>query len=388
MKPTLTDLQGLRDFERSIIELIAQSHLIRADFLLSEAVDQLASTELRNAAQATADTASVENWNVIIDAFHRADEFFEMHHRKSVRLATLSLVDGGTATNHVNRRCQIEPRYYDALERDPQNRCLPAAQSHVFAPDADPSCTVYVAGLDDLVSIHQRYNSGGSQTQTQALDFRLASLLIATRCHLALDRNLHAPGLPRPIEVVCQMDAASPNANRQIEPAGDGAPHSGIAAEELREERIAGNRATFQTEWERYFAQCREIHRMLRYFPFYRARGRASLAEMWEDRLTMTCDIVGIDPDRKISWRMSARELTDILCRIAKAKNVPDVSAALEPAHTDALHMKWLAIAKAANFKLGVSISLFELQLAAALHKGGPWVHNRWERAKPYYTEH
>lgn len=388
MKPTLTDLQGLRDFERNIIELIAQSHLTRADFLLSEAVDQLASAELRNAAPATADTASIENWNVIIDAFHRADELFEMHHRKNVRLVTLSLVDGRTAINHADRPCRIEPRYYDAVERDSQNRCVPAAQSHVFAPGADPSCTAYVAGLDALVSIQRRYTSGENQTQAQtALDFRLSSLLIATRSHLALDRNLHAPGLPRPIAVVCQMDATSPNANRQIEPAGDGVPHSGIAAEELREERVAENRATFQKEWERDFAERREIHRMLRYFPFYRARGRANLAEMWEDRLTMTCDIVGIDPDRKISWRMSARELTDILCRIAKAENVPDVSAALDPAHTDALHMKWLAIAKAANFKLGAGISLFQLQLAAALHKGGPWVHDRWERAKPYDTE-
>jgi hypothetical protein len=128
--------------------------------------------------------------------------------------------------------------------------------------------------------------------------------------------------------------------------------HDAAAIEQIRRERKAGNLARFQNDWTRNVAETRETHRLIHYFPFYRAASRKKLVELWEGNLGMTCSAVGLDPTPEISWRMNGNELTAILRRVLEGKGVPDVKDALDPAHTDVLHERELAAAKAADFAL------------------------------------
>lgn len=163
--------------------------------------------------------------------------------------------------------------------------------------------------------------------------------------------------------------------------------HNPSASEQIRHERKAANRARFQQDWIRIVAETRETHRLIRYFPFYRAASRKKLAETWQGSLAIACSAAGLDPKPEISWRMNGDELTAILRRVLEGKGVPDVTDALDPAHTDALHERELAAAKAADFTFAPALSMFTLNLAYAIKVGGPFVEDRWVHAKPYARE-
>lgn len=159
------------------------------------------------------------------------------------------------------------------------------------------------------------------------------------------------------------------------------------AAEQIRQQRKAANRDRFQQDWIRIVAETRETHRLIHYFPFYRAASRKKLAETWQGSLSMSCSAAGIDPKPEISWRMSGNELTAILRRVLEGKGIPDVDDALDPAHTDALHEREVAAAEAADFIFAPALSMFALNLAYAIKVGGPIVEDRWVHAKPYARE-
>lgn len=163
--------------------------------------------------------------------------------------------------------------------------------------------------------------------------------------------------------------------------------HNTAAIEQIRRERKAGNLARFQNDWIKIVAETRETHRLIHYFPFYRAASRKKLAEIWQGSLAISCSAAGIDPKPEISWRMSGDELTAILRSVLEGKGIPDVDDALDPAHTDALHERELAAAKAAEFTFAPALSMFALNLAYAIKVGGPIVEDRWVHAKPYALE-
>lgn len=163
--------------------------------------------------------------------------------------------------------------------------------------------------------------------------------------------------------------------------------HNPEAGEQIRRQRKAANLARFQNDWIRIVAEAREIHRLIHYFPFYRRKSRQQLAGIWEGTLGFACSAGGLDPKPAISWRMSGDELTAILRRVLEGKGVPDVEGALDPAHTDALHAREVAAAKAAGFVFPAEPSKFVLELAYAIRFGGPIVEDRWVHAKPYAME-
>ena len=163
--------------------------------------------------------------------------------------------------------------------------------------------------------------------------------------------------------------------------------HNPAAGEQIRRQRKAANLARFQNDWIRIVAEAREIHRLIHYFPFYRRKSRQQLAGIWEGTLGFACSAGGLDPKPEISWRMSGDELTAILRRVLEGKGVPDVEDALDPAHTDALHAREVAAAKAAGFVFPEEPSKFVLELAYAIRFGGPLVEDRWVHAKPYARE-
>lgn len=159
------------------------------------------------------------------------------------------------------------------------------------------------------------------------------------------------------------------------------------AEEQIRRERKAANLARFQNDWIRIVAETRETHRLIHYFPFYRAASRKKLAEIWQGSLAISCAAAGVDPKPEISWRMNGDELTAILRRVLERKGIPDVDDALDPAHTDALHDRELAATRAADFAFAPALSMFALNLAYAIKVGGPIVEDRWVHAKPYALE-
>jgi hypothetical protein len=256
--------------------------------------------------------------------------------------------------------------------------------------------TVQINGIADLYgAVYLLKEAAETESQTARV---LGACFIVVLIYLALRDFAPRDVLPHPLAVILGSNedypyfsapvfAARPDIGPQAQPHIGKTEHKSKslnATDEILAERAAERRSDLQRTFEVDFAKYREIHRMLYYFPFYRFRGRSKLAQLWESHLAMTCNIHGINPGQKISWRMSAGKLTELLRRIAEAKNVPDVEQALNPVHTDRLHTKWLTLEKAANFKLPAGTSLFQLQLAAALQSGGPWVIDRWERAKPY----
>jgi len=86
-----------------------------------------------------------------------------------------------------------------------------------------------------------------------------------------------------------------------------------------------------------------------------------------------------------VSWRMKNADFEGLLRRLVEAKNPPSVEDALDVRHVNALHKKWLQIARTHKFEIPVEgANLFELTLAHTLRFGGPITQWRWETAKDY----
>lgn len=389
MSVRLSNEQELHDFERGIVDLIQQSALQRADHLTEQAIDQFGAPDLRDAAERSGADVRIEGWETLCADLLEVDRQFRNQGKDGVKIVRLSLI------NRMEAEClNIERAFFD--KEDLNEYRLPDGQGQTSIGQSER--LVRLSGLESLMAIQRRKAPPGDIREAAGLKWRidstLSGLLLIVRYQQAVDRHLLEQGLPRQKALVVGMDHVAwpmeagihdfgPQAWRYIGTLEHASKPLNAAAEILAE-RAEKRRADFQNTFAKNFAERREIHRMLRYFPFYRFRARNQLAALWEQSLDITCNAVGVAPASKVSWRMSKDELTRLLRRIAEAKQVPDVEAALDPAHTDRLHETWRATAKATNFKLGPGLSLFQVELAAALHTGGPWVEDRWEHAKPY----
>lgn len=254
---------------------------------------------------------------------------------------------------------------------------------------------LHLNGLEAVFAlVRQPYGSPGPVTEG-TLARKLALWAIAGAFLKAVKAALGDAALPAQITLELRghttprsMDEGFvdllPAFRTRITPRG---VHNPSASEQIRHDRKAANRAWFQQDWIRVVAETRETHRLIRYFPFYRAASRKKLAETWQGSLAIACSAAGLDPKPKISWRMNGDELTVILRRVLEGKGVPDVDDALDTEHTDALHELELAAAKAADFAFAPALSMFALNLAYAIKVGGPIVEDRWVHAKPYSLE-
>lgn len=159
------------------------------------------------------------------------------------------------------------------------------------------------------------------------------------------------------------------------------------AAAQIAAERKASNLAQFQGEWIRTVAEMREIHRLLQYFPFHKALRRRNSARLWETRMEVHAQMGGLGESLRVPWTIPARDLTALWRSILAERQVPDIDDTLDPKHVDALHERYVAVIGANNFRMQPGISLFEIELTAALTVGGAWVRVRWQDAKPYAEE-
>ena len=374
----ISDREALKTFTANIRKLVEAGYAARATSILREVALANGHTDLHAATEPSGLHLEIVGWDHV-----RRDGATAVANSGSPVDLTLNIV-GRSLTSPD---CEQGLLHRSLKRADGDGRVG-------FNPD-DVRQVVQLIGLEKLFSYLRLPGSTDlAGFDRERRDAICAWLIVAHYVRAASERCKVDP-LPENVTLVlgpdftahsreCGFDDLLPKFCCRIEPQ---VVASANAAEELHKERLDENRAQFQKTWEDDFAERREIHRMLRYFPFYRFKGRNSLAELWEQHLDSCCDIVGLAPFPKISWRMSKCELTNVLHQIAEAKKVPDIEAALDPANTDKLHAKWLEIARAANFRIGPGLSLFQVELATALHKGGPWVKDRWERAGPYDAE-
>lgn len=365
----LPDDARLRAFEGEVRALVEAGHGARAVAVLREAAATNGHDDLVAATPATADV-TVTGWDHV-----RRDV-------ASVPCAVVSL--------RVVARSPSSP---DA-DQGCLDRTLRGEDGGLagLVPD-DTRDLVRVVGLDRLLGLlRQPYDA--------PIDLRsrrdaLGGWLVAALSVAAVGEACRRAPLPRRVgvEVGPHLTAHSrevgfddllPAFACLLRPPPDGAPD---AAEQLRREREDDVRAAHQRTWADDVAQRREVHRLLRLVPSYRSRGRTSVAEEWELRLRMTCRAVGLEPVPEVGWRMSASELTTVLRRVLEAKQVPDVEAALDPGHTDALHARWVDLVGRGEVRPGAPTSVFELELLSLLHRGGPVARDRWERAGSYARE-
>ena len=277
------------------------------------------------------------------------------------------------------RREPEHPRLQDLLGWQPDSAANP----------------LHLTGLEAVFALVRQPVDSAPRSPDRALRNKLALWAIAGSFVKAAKAALGDAALPAQIALELR-DHTTPRA--MDEGFGDLLPpfravitprtvHDPAAIEQIRRERRAANLARFQNDWIRIVAEAREIHRLIHYFPLYRSKSRQQLAGIWEGTLGFACSAGGLDPKPEISWRMTGDELTAILRRVLEGKGVPDVDGALDPAHTDALHARELAAAKAAGFVFPAEPSKFILELAYAIRFGGPVVEDRWVHAKPYALE-
>lgn len=263
-----------------------------------------------------------------------------------------------------------------------------------WSPD-NSTLAIHLKGLDTLFELVRHSDAGEPSSASRQLKDKLALWAITGSFVKAVKSALGDAGFPAQItlelrnhttadSMECGFIDLLPSFHTIITPPKS---HDPDAAEQIKCESTAKDLERFQNDWIEIVAETRETHRLIRYFPFYRTRSRKKLAAIWEGSLAMSCSATGVDPKPKISWRMNGNQLTAILRRIVERKAIPDVEDALDPEHTDALHERELAEAKAEKFKFQLGLSMFSINLAYAIKFGGPLVQDRWEHAKPYAKE-
>lgn len=371
----LHDKDAIAQFEKDIRSLVDAGHGARAIMLVHEAAVANGQTEL-------ARLIDPKTLDPVIDPpEHLLCECTE--------LAGLA-GDGGTMRLLLHCERPSVPVERQGLIR--KEAKAPAGQDTLGWHPDNSVLPIHLKGLDALFAMVVQPFDAGLSPADRALRDKLALWAIAGSFVKAVKTALGDAAFPAQImlelrdhitvrSMECGFVDLLPSFRTVIAPPST---YDSDASEQIRRERKVKNLERFQQDWIKIVAETRETHRLIHYFPFYRRKSRKKLAETWEGSLTIACSAGGLDPKPKISWRMSGDELTAILRRVLEGKGIPDVEDALDPAHTDALHERELATARAANFEFAPALSMFALNLAYAIKVGGPIVEDRWVHAKPY----
>lgn len=143
----------------------------------------------------------------------------------------------------------------------------------------------------------------------------------------------------------------------------------------------SASRASAQLGVNEWIAELRELYRLIQIFPFYQHKTRSELCK----QLTA---LVKLDlSDAEIDWRTPKSHFEQLIRKVAESRAAPSINGALDPAHVNELHDRWVALAREKNFDLGPRpTSLFAINLAYALKFGGHVVQDRWVRVKPYQS--
>lgn len=368
----LEDDAALATFTENVRALIEAGHAARAQAVLHQAAREDGLADLARMNDPAALELSFEGWDVVLgdcaQALERADGPVRLTLELVGRTEGSPLADQGNIRRHVH-----------AVAND----------VHIGAVSANDTATTRITGLEPLFAELRRL---AVQSGPSALDYRSTAWSIAAAFVRSVQEIVAAAPSQSGVTIRAGPDIGHrpmesgyldllPGFRREWTPKNSLAPN---AAQQIAAERKTEKLAKFQNEWSRIVAECREIHRLIHCFPLYRSGDRQRLIDCWEDLINVSCHAADIDPPRPISWKMSGDDITEIYRAVLPKKGVPDVEGALDPAHTDALHGKWVETAKAKDFELGAGFSLFQLELAYGLKKGGPLVQDRWVNAKPY----
>jgi len=398
MRIPLTTDEERRAFEREIVALVARSHLLRAEYLVVEAIAQSGSEPLNAVSGIAEEEVRIEGWEALAADLLEADARLLERTGRHASLAILSLVNRALVSGGFVERLEVERVFYVAFERLADGQIRPERDGGYERPILEGKASVFVAGLEPLMSVQRRPWPGATAEAAALRQFQiddlLSGLLLTIKFHRLIDRYLETPGLPMPLSLLIEIDKVGWSMEAGVHDLGPQArrfvPSSppsldGNAASELLAERQTERRARLQAEVNRSIAEVRELYRLVRMFPFYRRVSRDKLADMLTAQLRSWCQGQNL-PAAGVGWRMRKPDFERLLRQFAEARAVA-VDDALDPHHVDALHARWLATARRLNFDLGTApLSIFELGLAVALTRGGPIVQDRWEHAGPYRT--
>jgi hypothetical protein len=396
LRVPLSNDEESRAFARGIVDLIGSSHLLRAEYLVQQAIRQSASNQLRIASEIPVDAIRIEGWPDLGADLLAANQRLEQRAGHRASLAILSLVNRARV-----ERLEVERKFHVAFARSGHDRAVPDRDAGDEAPDPETKRPVFVTGLEALMVL-QRLPWPRDPVEPDVLhqfktDLLLCGLLLVIKLHQAVDHHLRAHGLPAAVSVIVEMDHVSspaeagvhdlgPQARRLIGPPDEASrPHD--AGAEMLAERQAAHDGYFQSEINRTIAELRELYRLVRMFPFYRFRSRNRLGDLLTNLLQVWCQSQKL-PAVDLDWRMSKPDFERVLRQIAEARRVASVDDALDVSHVNELHDRWLREAREKDFALGtdtaVLMSAFEVHLVWALRFGGPTVQDRWAHAQPY----
>jgi len=115
--------------------------------------------------------------------------------------------------------------------------------------------------------------------------------------------------------------------------------------------------------------------------------GRNKLGGMLTQLLQFGCEALR-KPSKGVGWRMNQTEFEGLLRAIVVFQEPPSVEDALDVRHVNALHVKWLEVAREHEFAIAeMENTLFDLLMRHSLRFGGVIVRERWASAGDYILE-
>ncbi|MBY6243155.1 hypothetical protein [Methylosinus sp. Sm6] len=381
MELALSNHEELRLFENEIVSRIRNLEFSLAERRVEDAIDRAASASLKAASGIPAGSVRIDGWRHLCSDLVKADAALREEACAGAVFADLVL-DNRTSSPGL---C-LDRSFYGGFEQRENG----FARGVGDFPRIGAGRPVCVIGLEPLMALQRAPRTGNPDHFRARVDRLLAGLMLIIKVHKALYTHLTADGLPLPVSIFLETDRSRPESD-------DLGPHSwsfieGSAikilspreADDVLAERRAQDDSDHQLDINRRIAELRELHRLMRLYPFYRIIGRRRLGDVVTNLLQLWCKSLRI-PEVGVDWRTSRAEFERALQTIAGATDVSSVEDALDFRHVDALHRNWLKIAKEHGYAIPQpQRTLFEIALAHSLEFGGPIVRCRWELAEDY----
>jgi hypothetical protein len=285
-------------------------------------------------------------------------------------------------------RLELHRRFYGAFEQRDNGDAFSSGDF----PRIGVGRPVFMTGLEALMAV-QRTPLSNNSSAGDYIDHLLAGLLLVVKLHQAFDDYLKTAGLPLPVGIVLETcrsrpenDDFGPHSRRFVE-ATAAKLMAPKAADQLLAERRAEDARDHQARVNKMIAEYRELYRLLRLYPFYRFIGRNRLGGMLTHLLQFGCEALRM-PSKGVGWRMNQAEFERLLRAIVVFQEPPSVEDALDVRHVNALHAKWLTVAREHEFAIAETEgTLFELLMRHSLKFGGAIVQERWASARDYVLE-
>jgi hypothetical protein len=383
MELDLTNYEDRWKFESEIDDLIKRSELSLAERCVTDTIEQAASTSLKSVSNIPKDSVTIEGWDNLCSDLVKADAMLRAETGSGAIFADLVIRNDPSSPRLELHRC-----FYGAFEQLDNG----IVRSSGDFPRIGVGRPVCVTGLESLMAV-QRTPLPNDSSGGDYIVPLLAGHLLVVKLHRAFDDCLKTVGLPLPINILLETcrsrpenDDFGPGSRRFIE-ATAAKLMTPQAADQLLAERRAEDARDHQARINKMIAEYRELYRLVRLYPFYRFIGRNKLGGMLTQLLQFGCEALR-KPSKGVGWRMNQTEFEGLLRAIVVFQEPPSVEDALDVRHVNALHVKWLEVAREHEFAIAeMENTLFDLLMRHSLRFGGVIVRERWASAGDYILE-